>query len=164
MKWTPGPEQVMMHKIIVRASDGIDDTDISFTIDVRKGEYDTNFFPVLILVGAAVLILVVVIAAFLMIRKRKGGDSQKEENDEPEEQVIGSFDDEPPPQVKCDVALSPTEAHAHLGKGSAQVSYEDLYGAPPPSEDDEVALTTSELKDFINNSIGELEDLKDEEE
>ena len=96
----------------------------------------------------------------MMLRLRKSRKEDGSKGSEPEEQIIGAVEEEEVPQVKCDVALSPTEAHAHLGKGSKSVSYEDLYGSPSPKKED-AGMTTRELKDFIHDQINELEQVEE---
>jgi hypothetical protein len=149
----------MMHKIVVRASDGIDHTDISFTIDVSEAGTSSASFFIIAIAGISLLTVVVAVIVFLFLRRRGENVSEETDENELEEQVIGSFEDDEAPQVKCDVALTPTEAHAHLGKGSAPVSYDDLYGVSPPKEEDE-ALDPNELKDYISRSIVELEEME----
>jgi hypothetical protein len=160
IKWKPRADQVMLHKVVVRVSDGTDDTDVSFTIDVKSnGVISSDQFVFASLIGVLILVIVLILAfVFFRIKRPKKKDGQI--NKVSEEQVIGSSDDEETPKVKCDVALSPTEAHAHLGKGSAAVSYEELYGSPAPKMEDK-GMTTKELKNFIHEQINELEKMEE---
>ncbi len=165
IKWKPSSGQVMLHKVVVNVSDGIDETIISIVIDVKEGESSSSgsFGLILAVAGISVLVIVgIVVGVFLMMRKRKDpGD----DGEEPKEQVIGSFGDEDRSVVsgvKSDVAISTAEAHANLGKGSKQISYEDLYGVPAPKEEE--GLTARELKEYISGKITELEKMESREE
>ena len=108
----------------------------------------------LIIVVPILLVLIllsIAIGIFLWVRSRKKGDE--------EETVIGTIREDADlhlgPVAKTDVAISVTEAHASLGKGSRKVSYEDLYGVPAPQKEE--GMTTRELRDYISSQIKELE-------
>lgn len=165
IRWKPGIGDEGLHQIVVNLSDGIDVVKISFTIEVDKGR-DTSGLSLFAILAIPVFIIlsVVIILLVSLIRKKRVSDQKDSENDVVEEQVIGTIDDESPPEFKSDVALSPSEAHAHLGKGSKQVSYEELYGIKAPASDDEsdIELTTVDLRDEIRKQIENLESMEEE--
>ncbi|MGA1820800.1 MAG: Ig domain-containing protein, partial [Thermoplasmatota archaeon] len=154
IKWTPRSDQVMLHKVVVNVSDGIDSSKVMFTIDVLEGD-GSGSLSMLFIAGPALIIVLIVVGIFFFIRSRRSKEEEHAEEEDLEEQIIGGFSEEVQAQIKCDVALTPTEAHSHLGKGSKKVSYEELYGMQSPPKQEE-GMTTRELKDFITDQIEEL--------
>ena len=155
LTWKPDKVQIMMHLVKVSVTDGIDTTEVTFTVNVLPESREGGWSGLLMIIGVviAVLIFIAGIGALLYFRRKK----KELDKGEMEEQVIGSHDDdEKVPVTKCDVPLSAQEAHAQLGRGSKKVSYEDLYGTPAPKKDEE-ALDTKQLKEFIGEQIKELE-------
>jgi len=161
IRWTPGPDQAFMQNVRVKLSDGIDVTELTFLVDVKEEGKTSS--PILFIAAGAAAVSLIVIAALLIFLIKRKKRSEKEEDEEgpstrelrdfiqgqineleeldkkgqneaPKEQVIGQADDEKVSVVKVDVPLTPQEAHAKLGKGSKNVSYEDLYGIPAPVE------------------------------
>jgi hypothetical protein len=156
--WTPRPDQAMLFSVIVNASDGYDKAVASFTIEVHKKSAEGGSGGLVIMALVAVVILLCIgVVLFLVIRKRSKG------NKEEQEEHVSVKDEDKAPQVAgvTNVPLTPTEAHAHLGKGSKKVSYEELYGAPAP-QTEMVDMTTTELRDYIHDQVQELEELKEE--
>ena len=98
--------------------------------------------------------------------RKRSRDREGNEGAGSDDQVIGSFGDENEGKVRSgvslDIAITPAEAHAKLGKGSKDVSYEDLYGAPAPKMED--GMTARELKDYISGQIEDLERMESMEE
>ncbi|MGA1793891.1 MAG: putative Ig domain-containing protein [Thermoplasmatota archaeon] len=154
IKWTPSSDQVMLYKVVVNVSDGIDHTKVMFTIDVLEGD-GSGSISVLLIAGPAVVLILLAVGIFFFVRSRRSKEEEDVKEEDIEEQIIGGFSEEVQAQIKCDVALTPTEAHSHLGKGSKKVSYEELYGMQAPPKQEE-GMTTRELKDFISDQIEEL--------
>jgi hypothetical protein len=162
IKWKPSSDQVGLHSIIVNVTDGIDEIEVFFTIEIEDGP-EHGGLPYLILIAVlCVVIISSLILVLIIFNRRNGKNIDKDSDLEVEEQVIGSSDEGQPPLIQCDVSLTPAEAHAHLGKGSKEISYEELYGAVPSPEYDE-NITARELKDFISGQIKELEEMEVEE-
>jgi len=159
IKWTPRSDQVMLYKVVVNVSDGIDHTKVMFTIDVLEGD-GSGSISILLMAGPAVVLILLAVGIFFFIRSRRSREEEDVKEEDIEEQIIGGFPEEVQAQIKCDVALTPTEAHSHLGKGSKKVSYEELYGLSSPPEQEE-GMTTRELKDFITDQIEELEAMEE---
>lgn len=159
--WNPLKGQEQMHQVIVNVTDGTDVMEVTFTIEVLPVQESESVGLLTILIPSVIVMMAIaVILAFLI---RKSGKVDKDDQETPvEEQIIGGVEEEEDePSVKCDVALSPKEAHAHLGKGSKQVSYEDLYGMPTPNAEDGPAPTARELRDQIRNEIKDLEKIEE---
>ncbi len=155
--WTPSEDQKeTLFNVVVNVSDGTDYTRQTFIIQVQeeKDEEGLNI-SLFIVIGLLVLLLAVGVVLFIFIRKRR---DTEEETEEPEEEISEEVADSGQPL--SDVPLSTAEAHAHLGKGSKAVSYQDLYGAAAPEEDAE-EMSTTELRDYIHDKISELENGKD---
>ncbi|MFW3147142.1 MAG: putative Ig domain-containing protein [Thermoplasmatota archaeon] len=162
LKWTPGSDQSGEHMVVVNITDGMDSRTVKFTIDVESSEEMEGSTNIIIgaIIGASVLISASLLGLMVATTRKRGRRKDKEEDKEPEEMVIGAVDDEEQKKVKCDVAITPTEAHSHLGKGSRSVTYEELYGIRE-EKIEEGGMTTRELKDFINTQIHELEKLEE---
>jgi hypothetical protein len=154
IRWTPGIDQAMLHTVAINITDGIDYTIVTFTIDVQKGS--ESGIPVLYIIAPIILVLLILgLTIFILLRRRSMKKAQKE-SVKAEQEVSVKDEDKVPHAGVTDVPLTPTEAHAHLGKGSKKVSYEDLYGVPAPNADEE-ALTTRELRDYIHGEAQGLE-------
>jgi hypothetical protein len=155
--WTPASDQAMLFTVIVNVTDGYDTGVTSFTVEVHRKASEGGSGLLMIMLIAIVALIIIGIGAFFFIRRR----SRKEETIN---EVVSLKDEDKVPSVAgvTNVPLTPTEAHAHLGKGSKPVSYEDLYGAPAPKVESG-DLTTAELRDYIHNEVNELERLKKEE-
>lgn len=163
LRWKPNHHQSAMHLIKINVTDGIDTVSIEFIVEVI-GNGDSNSvnstFYILVF-GSIIGILIVLMLTIFLVRRR---GLTKEDSDDTDngsrEQIIGSPDEIEDKKFGCDVSLTPTEAHAHLGKGSREVSYEDLYGASNPLEEDE-GLSAKELKAFIREQIENLEEMEE---
>jgi len=158
--WTPRRDQDLMYRVIINVTDSVDTTQVSYILEVlESGEEGSNNLLYAI-IGVVAFLLVGIFALFLFMKRRKqiGGQNI---GPVPEEQIIGPEEEEVK-EVQCDVALTPSEAHAHLGKGSRQVTYEELYGAPQveaPEED----VSAYDLRESIRQQIHELESIGTEE-
>jgi len=143
----------MLHRVVVNISDGIDQTTLSFIVEVveAKTTSGSTLWVIVIPIVLVLVLLAVGAGIFLWVRSRKKDESE-------EETVIGTIREDEDlkvgPAAKTEVAISVTEAHASLGKGSKKVSYEDLYGMPAPQKED--GMTTKELRDYISSQIDEL--------
>lgn len=163
IRWSPKSSDIGLHQVVVNLTDGIDTVKSSFTIEVQKG-HESSSIPVYIMMGApALVILLIIIILMVILIRRKSKESSTDTNDSDvvEEQVIGTVDEEKPPEFHSDVALSPAEAHAHLGHGSKEVSYEDLYGMKAPEIEKQPDMTTTQLRDDIRKQISDLEKMEE---
>jgi len=152
IRLTPTKDQIMLQRVVVNVSDGIDRTTISFVIDVSEGS-EPSRTPIFafVAVGIVLLFLIIIGVVLLVVLKRR----KKGEGDEGDRLDRESDLENGPKKVKTDVAITVAEAHANLGKGSKPVSYEDLYGVAAPQKEE--GMTTKELKDYISGQIQELE-------
>ncbi len=155
--WEPADDQVMLHRVVVNISDGIDQTSLSFIVEVVKARSSAGSIILIIIIPIVVVLILIALGAgiFLWMRSRKKGEG--------EETVIGTIREDADlkvgPAVKTEVAISVTEAHASLGKGSKKVSYEDLYGMPAPEQEE--GMTTRELRDYISSQIDDLKKVEE---
>ncbi|MCU0798920.1 MAG: putative Ig domain-containing protein [Candidatus Thermoplasmatota archaeon] len=158
LEWKPADDQVMLHRVVVNISDGIDQTTLSFIVEVVEAKTTSgNTLWVIVIPIVLVLVLLAIGAGiFLWVRSRKKDESE-------EETVIGTIHEDEDlkvgPAAKTEVAISVTEAHASLGKGSKKVSYEDLYGMPAPEQEE--GMTTRELRDYISSQIDDLKKVEE---
>ncbi|MFW3146219.1 MAG: putative Ig domain-containing protein [Thermoplasmatota archaeon] len=160
IKWRP--KQEGLEVVIVSVTDGIDTTKTSFTIEVGPGGDPSSGNMMIFVGGGFVVAILCALIVFLIIKLRSGKNRRPDEDEPPqEEQVIGAVEEEEPEKYNCDVPLTPSEAHAQLGKGTKKVSYEDLYGVPSPKKESGPALTTKELRDEIHKQIEELKKLEE---
>jgi len=166
ISWEPEADQVMMHKIVIGVSDGIDVTEMTFTIEVvDAGKEGGSKLPLIAGACAIVLLVVVSFAVVLVLMKGRRNARTKEEREIERPFDVDDDDDVKDDEgsdnrFKCDVPLTPAEAHAKLGKGSRAVSYEDLYGVPRPKE--ERGMDAVELKNYIHDQIEEMEMIPEE--
>lgn len=157
LSWTPTKDQVGIHDVGVNVSDGVEESSYYFIIEVLSSQESGTNDPLIlaIVVGIIVFIIVAMAMGFIMLRKRGPKDDVMEE-----ETIIGSSgEEEESTKVDCAVATTLGEAHANLGEQKVR-SYSDLYGEPSPEEEE--VSTLSELKDFINEGIKEIEEGKSE--
>jgi len=162
LRWTPGRDQAGEQMVVVNVTDGMDAVSMKFTIDVESPDSGTGSDMIVVgsMIGGSVLISFSLLALVIVTIKKKGKGKRTGETDTPEETIIGETEAEEVKKVKCDVAITPTEAHANLGKGSKPVTYEELYGKREEKEEKE-GLTTVELREFIHSQIDELEGLEE---
>lgn len=158
--WTPTKGQELLFNVIINVTDGIDYTQKSFVIEVTSPEKSEDPSAVIpIFIGVIILILIAtIVIVFIVIRRKK----QSEDELEPENGYGSEFKESQPQRVS-DVPLTTAEAHAHLGKGSKKISYEELYGVKAPEKDTE-GMTTTELRNYIRGQISELEKSQEGEE
>ncbi|MGA1820332.1 MAG: putative Ig domain-containing protein, partial [Thermoplasmatota archaeon] len=132
IRWTPKDNQVMLHTVTVQVTDGIDTNSLMFEIEVTEGEISTSTLVITILIGV-VVILLLALGIFFFLRKKKQMDEEALKRGEEER-----------------AALEKEREQEYL-------SYEQLYGVPAPEKEEE-GLTTRELKEYIHEKIGELEE------
>ncbi|MGA1819766.1 MAG: putative Ig domain-containing protein, partial [Thermoplasmatota archaeon] len=162
LRWIPGKDQAGEHMVVVNVTDGLDTVTMKFTIDVESSESGIGGNAVVAgsMIGGSVMVSVSLIALVVVIIRRKGKGKDIHETEVTEETIIGEVEVEGVKKVRCDVAITPTEAHANLGRGSKPVTYEELYGKREHKEEEE-GLTTRELKEFIHSQIDELEHIEE---
>lgn len=128
LKWTPSDDQLILHEITVGVTDGVDNYEETFKIEVQEGGSSSSssiLSPIII--GIAVILIVVIgMVIFLAIRSKKGREEEAIRDEEDEE-----------------------------SKGTT--TYEELYGVPAPDMEEE-GMTTRELKDYIHDQIEHLEE------
>jgi len=132
LSWTPTNDQVGGHTIMVVVTDGIDETNITFTVQVMKSKEDTNgedkdtLSPlVFVLPGVGILLIVIfVVILLLVLRSRK----KKNEGPEGNEETIEEAGSIPP-----DTDLPPPEAAMESGT-LAETGMPMMEGAVSPGQ------------------------------
>jgi cbb3-type cytochrome oxidase subunit 3 len=140
IKWTPKDNQVLLHTVTVQVTDGIENSRLTFEIEVTEGESTASAFLITFAIVIIALILLALIF-FLVFKKKKQMDE--------EARRIGE------------------EERAELEKEREEeyTSYEEIYGVPAPQEEEEEEeLTTEELRDRIHEQIEQLEHMEMSEE
>jgi len=166
--WTPKENQVGSHTIRVRVTDGYEESELSFRLEVEKGEGDSLGLIIGIVVGIIVLIIVCFLLYTFFIKGKGEGTEKKEEIDKEDNKMLEEMEEKKREKeweeahtkktdnlVISDVPLSATEAHAH-DHDNRPKSYEELYGQPAPDRDEE--LTAKELKDELEKLTDELKE------
>ena len=132
IRWTPKDDQIMLHKVTVMVTDGIENSTATFEIEVTEGESSSSsLFIIIAIVILVVILLALGILFFIKQKKRIDGEALKRGEEE--------------------------RAALEKEREDEYASYEELYGIPAPVKDEE-GLTTKELKDFIHEKIEELEE------
>jgi hypothetical protein len=160
LSWTPKSDQTLMYRVTINVTDGVDTTQVSYVLEVLESgnEGSSSMLYVILAAAAVVIIAISALLTFMKLRKGRNGTG---DGKIVEEQVIGPEEEEVK-EIQCDVALTPAEAHAHLGKGSRQTTYEELYGAPQLEAPDE-DVSAYALRESIRDQIHELETMGTEE-
>ncbi|MFW3145994.1 MAG: putative Ig domain-containing protein [Thermoplasmatota archaeon] len=172
-RWKPEDGDVGDHMVTVQVSDGIENVTASLQITVLEGEGGGFLLYIGIGAGAAVLIGIIILLVFLLLRKNKK-EEKEEEVDEESEAIRREMeehlkereweDDHMGPKPKeeqppiSDVPLTAAEAHAHDRDKKKKLTYEDLYGSPAPSMDEDVSA--GELKEHLQEAVSELQQME----
>lgn len=155
IKWKPDSGQHGDYVIKVKVSDGVESDIKAFYLVVDQSNEGSLNKIILTMIIVSIIIILCIILIFVLIRKTNNVDREIDVEIGIEDNE--NLDDSSGKNTLSDVPLTTSEAHAHLGKGSKNVSYEDLYGVPAP-ENETDQLSTSELKEYIQQTIAKLEE------
>ena len=158
--WTPKADQVGTHTFVVYVTDGIDEMNISVTIQVLKaqiddeGEGEDSISPlVFILPGIGLLIIIIfAVLLFIFLRRKKKEEPEEAEGKEAVEEDVGerpTTPEIPPLQPEMESGILPEPEKAPIeGTDSAEppaaAPTEEIAPAPPSQPPEPQAAQTEQ--------------------